>query len=87
MKEYNANDVEILEQLYLRLRPWSKNPPNLAAIADDPNACPRCNQADLPLIRRKMKHNAATMRQQYQCPACRGYSSGREIIKTKNQFV
>jgi DNA polymerase elongation subunit (family B) len=43
MEKYNINDVRILEETYLRLRPWIKPHPNIALyILDELNRCPSC---------------------------------------------
>jgi hypothetical protein len=43
MEEYNRNDVSILEDLYLRLRPYIKGHPNLNLWSDDNiSICPNC---------------------------------------------
>jgi len=48
MREYNKNDVVILEQLYLLLRPYMKNHPNLAMYeGDDEMRCGTCGSTNL----------------------------------------
>lgn len=43
MVTYNKKDVTILEKIYLRLRPWIKNHPNVAVyIESDNKVCPYC---------------------------------------------
>ena len=42
MLEYNDQDVRTQEQIYMEMRDWIPNHPNLAIIAGDPNACPVC---------------------------------------------
>ncbi len=85
MKKYNKHDVEILEELYLRLRPWG-NHPNLATISDRPNACPKCG-SEKGMIVRGYTHTSVSVRTNYCCKACGGYSGGRKIHKTETQFV
>ena len=41
MKDYNREDVKLLEKLYKRLRPWIKNHPNVSEH-DGKLACPKC---------------------------------------------
>lgn len=41
MRDYNENDVLMLEEIYLRIRPWISQHPNLATIAQV-DACPSC---------------------------------------------
>ena len=48
MLEYNEEDVRLLEEVYLELRPWIKSHPNLALLMDgNGDACPTCNSNDL----------------------------------------
>jgi DNA polymerase elongation subunit (family B) len=42
MRKYNVNDVVILEKLYLKLRPFIKNHPNVGNFFDKENVCPTC---------------------------------------------
>jgi hypothetical protein len=86
MKKYNAQDVDVLEQLYLRLRPWIVGHPNLALYSDRPNACPRCS-AEGTLKGRGYKYYAVTRRQQFQCSACGGYCLGRILQKLQTNYV
>jgi hypothetical protein len=46
MLEYNIQDVVILEQVYLKLRPWSTTLPSLAVIKEE-NCCPCCGSTDI----------------------------------------
>ena len=86
MKKYNKQDVVLLEQLYLRLRPWSRTHPNLATIADRPKACPKCGSEEGMIIR-GYDHTAVSVRVSYQCKGCRGYTRGRKMLKTDTEFV
>ena len=48
MEEYNINDVRILEENYLRIRPWIKNHPNVGVYMDnDSITCTNCGSTDL----------------------------------------
>ena len=86
MKSYCGSDVELLESLYLRLRPWAKVAPNLATIGEKPKACPRCG-SEAGMMARGWRHNAVTSRQRFQCNACGGYSQGRAIKKSEAHYV
>ena len=46
MLKYNKRDVIGLEQLYLKLRPYIKNHPNLGILMDS-NVCPSCGSKNL----------------------------------------
>lgn len=86
MKRYNRNDVVILEQLYLKLRPWMPRHPNLASLAEDPTACPKC-QAPGTLQARGWAVTALSRRRRFQCQGCGGWSLGRAMERTDTQFV
>jgi DNA polymerase elongation subunit (family B) len=49
MEHYNVQDVRILEETYLEIRPWIKPHPNMGLfILDEKNArCPTCGSAEL----------------------------------------
>ena len=88
MKRYNRKDVELLEALYLRLRPWAKNHPNMATISDRPKACPRCG-SEKGMIVRGHRYTATLTYVQYQCKSCSAYCRGRLAEKkpVKTQMV
>ncbi len=46
MKRYNVGDVRLLRKVYLKLRPWMKNHPNLS-VEDGSRCCPTCRSKDL----------------------------------------
>ena len=86
MVTYNKQDVVILENLYLRLVPWIKNHPNLAAMSGRPQNCPRCNTSG-PFQARGWQYYQVTRRQKFQCNNCGGYSLGRELDKLPVEHV
>lgn len=86
MLRYNRQDVRLLEDVYRKLRPWSKTFPNLAAIDDKPDECPRCG------VRGQMLHRgwtiaSVTRRPRFQCKACGGWCSGRAVYRTGTSFT
>lgn len=43
MEKYNRHDVELLEEVYMKLRPWIKSHPNLGLyVESDGPVCPNC---------------------------------------------
>lgn len=74
MKQYNILDVEVLEQVYLRLRPWSSTHPNITT-ADNPleKCCPKCGS--LEVIKRGFFTTNKGVYQRYSCKSCGGWSS------------
>lgn len=48
MKEYNIHDVVSLEALYLRLRPYIRNHPNVARVSESGEvACAKCGSTNI----------------------------------------
>jgi hypothetical protein len=48
MQDYNKEDVRLLEEVYLKLRPWIKGHPNLGLFVEsDGPVCPNCGSEDI----------------------------------------
>ena len=77
MLKYNKRDVAMLEELYLRFRPWMENHPNIALISGRPSACPKCGSEEGMVLRKHRRINTVTAADVYQCKACGGYSTAR----------
>jgi len=84
MLKYNKRDVEILEMIYLKLRPWIKSHPNVGLfLEEDAHVCPSCGG--------EVKNNGKyyyTMTgkyQTYECTKCGAISRGRKSIYTKEK--
>ena len=69
MKKYNVRDVELLERVYLRFRPWIKNHPHIS----DGSLCSRCGSDKIQS--RGFRRTVATIRKRYQCQNCLGWMS------------
>lgn len=82
MKAYNILDVEVLEQVYLKLRPWYTTHPNITT-GDDPLelCCPKCGSSDV--IRSGYFTTNKGKYQRYKCKACGSWSSETYMINTK----
>lgn len=79
MKEYNAQDVYLLEQVYLRVRSWS-NHPDVTLYGDvvDRGSCPSCGSHH---VQRRGRVAAKTrVYQRLNCQECGSWFSG-DIIK------
>lgn len=79
MKKYNIQDVELLEKVYLKLRPWIDNHPNynLHSRPATP-CCPKCGYKKLQ--RRGFSRTRVGIFQQYQCVGgCGGWSTGERL--------
>jgi hypothetical protein len=77
MKKYNRQDVDLLEQVYLRLLPWMENHPNMALLSGRPDACPKCGAAGQMVSRGTLLRARSMVYARYQCRACGGYSQDR----------
>ena len=48
MQKYNTEDVEILEEVYMKLRPWIRSHPNLGLYVETDGAiCPNCGSESI----------------------------------------
>lgn len=77
MKKYNVRDITLLERVYLRLRPFMTNHPNLNVIANpgaDHMNCPACLGDHLQ--KRGFSITRTGRKQRFQCGDCGVWSSG-----------
>lgn len=75
MKRYNAQDVKLLEDLYLRLRPWISNHPSVFAGEE---SCPKCGSQNLQS--RGTARSATRSYRRFQCNDCGGWAKGTKSI-------
>jgi hypothetical protein len=79
MKKYNRRDVQATEEVYLKLRPWIENHPNIGAYEpSEQSVCPKCGSD-------KLQHQGYRVLQQgkyprFQCQNCGGWSRGKEML-------
>lgn len=75
MRKYNRQDVVLLEKIYLRLRPYMSDHPNLNVIAGKTGlSCHICESESV--IRRGFAITRAGRKARYQCNGCGTWSSG-----------
>lgn len=83
MAKYNKQDVLLLEKVYLKLRPWMTNHPNIANYEKTPHSCPKCAGTDLKS--QGLRRTKTSEFRRYLCLGCGGYSQARlpmrKIIK------
>ena len=86
MLEYNKMDVKILEEVYLRLRPWIKGHPNMANVYnEDELNCSACGSDKLELLPNQYYYTSVGQYQLYRCKECGALSRGRKALnKIKN---
>jgi hypothetical protein len=71
MEEYNVQDIEILEELYLRIRPWITPHPNIGIyILDDEERCPSCGSVHLDFSEKKSYYTNAAVYDAFRCEEC-----------------
>lgn len=73
MKKYNIQDVNLLEKVYLKLRPWMTNHPNTNLYEGTLNSCPTCGSDNMQ--KRGQRMTRTTVSQRYQCMSCSAWSS------------
>src|SRR5690606_10827209 len=87
MKKYNEMDIELLEKLYLKLRPWHKTHPNLSVMGDA-EACPKCQSTNRQY--RGYIYTNTTVYRRLQCKDCGGWFKERtqdKDLQNKPEFV
>lgn len=78
MEAYNKQDVVLLEKVYLRMRPWIGNHPNLNALDDRPD-CPSCKSQNI--VRQGYHMTRTGKKERFQCRDCGRWMQG--IFKDK----
>lgn len=81
MKRYNKQDVVLLEEVYLKLRPWIANHP----AVDNRDNCPKCNSANMQ--KRGYGFNKTSKYQRFQCMDCGGWSRVRVNEQMDVHFI
>lgn len=79
MLEYNKRDVELLEEVYLKLRPFMTNHPNYNVLVEsDVPLCPNCGSINLHKHGRRTTRVAA--RQRYRCHDCGAHCTDTNTV-------
>lgn len=76
MRHYNKVDVEVLRQVYYRIRKWDKSHPNINAFnpvhGRPPNCCPVCGSHDTIRHGYSYTRSGKTRRQRFFCKSHKG---------------
>lgn len=83
MKEYNINDVLILQKLYLKVLPWIKGHANHSLYGDDAHVCPNCGSDKLH--KKGMQKTLTSIYQRYKCMSC-GHPCRDTTILNRNTY-
>jgi DNA polymerase elongation subunit (family B) len=72
MKQYNAQDVELLEKVYYIVRPWDKRHPHMNEGQSE--ICPKC--ASMNVQKRGFNYTLLSKKQRFVCNSCHGWFEG-----------
>lgn len=72
MKRYNKKDVDLLVKIYLRLRPWMKNHPDIRNEVSQ--NCPKCDSSKV--IKQGIRRSQTRLYVRMQCKDCGGWFKG-----------
>jgi uncharacterized protein YprB with RNaseH-like and TPR domain len=77
MKEYNAQDVRLLQEVYLKLRPFDTRHPDLALMTGEVKTKDHCSTClSKNIQRRGFSLLRSGKKQRYQCQDCGSWSVG-----------
>lgn len=80
MYTYQAQDVDLLVDLYYKLRPWIKNHPNMGLFAEETFMCSTCTNTNLQ--ENGVARTPSGVFQQYLCHKCGSWSKGKDRLST-----
>jgi len=84
MEGYNKGDVTLLENVYLKIRPWIKSHPNLGLyIEDESSRCSACASTELTWLTDKYWYTQVSKFPIFKCESCGGYGRARKSVLTK----
>lgn len=84
MKRYNAHDVDLLEQVYLRLRAWATSHPNLDNFTKNGN-CPTCQSSKIQ--KRGINVSKTGYKERFFCRDCGSWFSGVKLFRDAGNKV
>lgn len=88
MSTYCSQDIKILEEVYLKLRPWIKNHPNIANLeSTEENICSFCSSNNIEPIKNKYYYTSVGKYPLYRCKCCGGISRGRHSLNNNTKLV
>lgn len=85
MKKYNRQDVVLLEQIYLKLRPWIQNHPSVSLMDNKPKSCPNCGGDSLR--KNGYYYTKVSKIQVWHCNDCQAHPRSRITEKTNVELV
>jgi hypothetical protein len=79
MRRYNKHDIELLEGVYLKLRPWAKNHPRLSNFHKG-DMCPNCQSGNIQY--RGFSYTRTGKRRRYCCKDCGAWETAVKLERT-----
>lgn len=76
MRKYNARDVLLLERVYLKIRAWASNHPDLDLI-ENKGACPVCRS--LNITAQGVRYTKTQKYRQFRCSDCGSWHKGKGV--------
>lgn len=80
MLDYNKQDVILLEKVYLKMRSWITNHPNLNLFNNEEHTCPNCGSHKIH--KRGYGVTRSAKYQRYACQECGAWSTGEKVGET-----
>lgn len=85
MEEYNRHDVELLELIYLKLRPWIRSHPNIGLYnITDGAVCPNCGSTEIQWIPNQFSYTGVSKFPIFRCK-CGAYGRSRKSVLTPDE--
>lgn len=85
MRRYNSHDVLSLEPVYIAMRPWITQHPNVGMYIDsDKPLCPKCGSEHLTKSKNRVTQKGKYT--QYQCQNCGGYCRDAVQLESKSKL-
>jgi len=86
METYNRQDVAVLENVYIKLRPYIKGHPNFDLYIDEEKSvCPSCGSSDITRQDNKYFYTQAVKYNTYRCHNCGTVSRSKQSVKYINK--
>jgi hypothetical protein len=86
MLEYCDQDIEVLEKVYMAVRHWDKNSPNLALhYKDNKPRCNGCGSTDLQKLENKTTHTTLSTFSVFRCNGCGKVLRDRTSLLSKEK--
>lgn len=86
MEKYNIQDIYVLENVYLSVRPYIKGHPNLDLYTDsDESHCPSCGKNTLRIVTDKFFYTQSVRYQVHRCSSCNSLARAKKGLPYKSK--